>query len=632
MSGLLNVGARALLANQVALQTAGNNIANVNTPGYSRQSVQLQTSPGQFTGGGFIGKGVDIITITRAHNEFLTRQAALAGAVQAGDTVRAEKLRQLEDVFLGGTSGLGAAINDMLNAFSDVANAPTDLTARSVVLTRADETAARFRSYASRLDELMVGVKSQLDEAADSVNSLTTRIAAVNGQIAALQGTGQPPNDLLDHRDQLIRELNQFVQTTTIAADDGTLGVFIGGSQALVLGTTATAVRLDSDEFSDSTKSKLVVDRGGLDVVLDETMLGGGEIAGLLRFQNSDLVEARNMLGRMALAITTTVNDQHRLGLDLDGQAGGDFFVPITLPNGLPADANTGTATVGVTVNDPTIMAASDYEVRFGAGTTLDVIRLSDGQVTSFAGPVPVQVDGLTIDVTAGAAAAGDRFVIKPFSTASSGLTTAFSSPRDLAVANQIEARLSLTNTGGVAVASLKAQTADPNLTAPVTLTFTAAGTFDVAGVGTGNPVGVAYAPGQPISYNGWTITLKGIPQPGDVVTIDAANPAFVPRNAGNADALLGLRDLAMFDGAALTDGYAGLMSQVGTRMQGAEFAAEVSQSIAANLERDRAGVSGVNLDEEAAKLIQFQQAYQASAKLIQIAQSIFDTLIQGLT
>lgn len=630
MSGLLNVGARALLANQVALQTAGNNIANVNTPGYSRQSVALQTSPGQFTGGGYIGKGVDIISITRAASEFLTRQAALAGSVSAGDTVRSEKLRQLEDVFIGGSSGLGASINDMLNAFSDVANAPTDLTARTVVLTRADETAARFRSYSQRLDELTLSVETQLTDAASAINSLAKRIAEVNQQIAAVQGNGQPPNDLLDHREQLIRELNQYVQTTTVAADDGTMGVFIGGSQALVLGTNATLVHIENDEFDDPGRSKLVMDRAGLSVVLDENLLGGGQVTGLLKFQNTDLVEARNMLGRMALALNNTMNTQHRLGLDLDGQLGGDFFVPVALPNGLAATTNTGNATVSATVADPTLMAASDYEVRF-TPAGIDVIRLSDGRVTSGAG-LPMTVDGLTIDVSAGAGAVGDRYRIKPMSTAAASLKTAFSSPRDLAVANQIEARLGLSNTGGLAVAGLKAQTNDPNLTQTVTLTFTAAGTFDVVGTGTGNPTGVAYAPGQPISYNGWTITLKGVPQPGDVITIDAANPAFTPRNAGNADALLALRDLPTFDGAALTDGYAGLMSQVGTRMQSASFAAEVSQSIASNLERDRTAVSGVNLDEEAAKLIQFQQAYQASAKMIQIAQSIFDTLIQGIT
>lgn len=631
MSGLLNVGARALLANQVALQTAGNNIANVNTPGYSRQSVTLATTQGQFTGGGYIGKGVDIVTIQRAHNQFLTRQAAAAGAVYSSDAMRAEKLRQLQDVFIGGESGLGQSVNDMLNAFSDVANAPTDLTARTVALTRADEAAGRFRSAGDRLNELQIGVREELKDSVAAINGLAQRIAEVNEQIARVQGNGQPPNDLLDRREQLIRDLNQYIQTTTIPADDGTLGIFVGGSQALVLGTNVSPLSIENDEFGDPDKSKLVMKRGSLSITLDEATLGGGSVAGLLRFQNSDLTEARNLLGRMAMGITTVMNEQHRLGLDLNGNPGGDFFTPLAIAPGLGAETNTGNATISVTVTDPTAMKASDYEVRFGPGG-IDILRLSDGQITNFPGPMPVVVDGLSFDITAGGPGATDRYLVKPFANAAEEVRTAFSAPSSLAVANQIEPRLSNANTGTLAVAGLRATQQDPNLTQPVTLTFTSAGTFDVVGAGTGDPTGVAYTPGGTISYNGWTLTLKGTPQPGDTITIDAANPAFVARNAGNADAMLGLRDLEMFDGAAMTDGYASLMSQVGTRMQSASYAQDVSSSIAANLERDRTGVSGVNLDEEAAKLIQFQQAYQASAKMLQIAQNIFDTLIQGLT
>lgn len=141
----------------------------------------------------------------------------------------------------------------------------------------------------------------------------------------------------------------------------------------------------------------------------------------------------------------------------------------------------------------------------------------------------------------------------------------------------------------------------------------------------------MTYAPGQPISFNGWTLTVNGIPNAGDTITVDPATQAFVPRNAGNAEALLNLRDMTLFDGAALTDGYASMMSQIGTRVQSAQFSTEVSQVIAAQTERERSAVAGVNLDEEAARLIQFQQSYQAAAKMIQIAQSIFQDLIQGL-
>ncbi|MBP6406682.1 MAG: flagellar hook-associated protein FlgK, partial [Ramlibacter sp.] len=202
---LLNVGSRALLANQVALQTAGNNIANVNTQGYSRQSVVLQTVPGQFTGGGYIGKGVDVATILRNQSELLTRQASAAASVDASDSARVERLRQLQDVFSGGASGLGAAINDMMNAFSDVVNSPTDLTARNIVLTRIDETAKRMVGASDRLDEIAATVTEQLKGDIKAINLLAQNIAGVNDQIARAKGNGQPANDLLDHRDQLIR-------------------------------------------------------------------------------------------------------------------------------------------------------------------------------------------------------------------------------------------------------------------------------------------------------------------------------------------------------------------------------------------------------------------------------------------
>ncbi|HQY77669.1 MAG TPA: flagellar hook-associated protein FlgK, partial [Rhodoferax sp.] len=275
---LLNVGARALLANQVALQTAGHNIANVSTPGYSRQNVVLETVQGQFTGGGYIGKGVNVATILRNHSELLTRQAASAGAVSSADTARAIRLNELQDVFSGGATGLGAAINDMVNAFSDVVTAPTDLAARSLVLTRIDETAGRMRAASARLDEIQSTVRYELTGAVQEINKLAKGIAAVNEQIARAQGNGQSPNDLLDQRDTLIRNLNNYVQTSQIVADDGTVGVFVAGSQPLVLGNVATPLSIgDSSEFAGSGKVKLFFNNPGVaPIELNEDMLGGG--------------------------------------------------------------------------------------------------------------------------------------------------------------------------------------------------------------------------------------------------------------------------------------------------------------------------------------------------------------------
>ena len=624
---LLNVGARALLANQIALQTTGNNIANANTVGYSRQTAVMSQVPGQHTGSGYIGKGVEVSTIERAHSDFLTTQAAQAASVSSMDSTRANQLSSLEDIFTGGASGLGASVTDMLNSLSDVASTPTDITARNVVLTRADEMAARFRDAQSRLDDLQQGVKSQLGNSVTTINSLATRVAALNQQIARSQGGGQAPNDLLDQRDQAMRDLNHQVQTTTVAADDGTMSVFIG-SQPLVLGSSPAPLSLTTG--ADGTQA-LTLTRANASSTIQGETLGGGAMAGLLRFQNTDLAEARNLLGRMATTITSAVNAQHKLGVDLDGNAGGNFFQPIAVPDAVPATANTGNATVGATVTAPSALAASSYQLNFGARGSLQVTRLSDGKISNFAGPLPVQVDGLTIAVGTGTANAGDSFTLKPYAAAAGQVATAITSPRALAAASPIEARAGTTNTGNVTVSALAPAKADANMTGTVTLTFNAAGTFDVAGTGTGNPTGVAYTAGQPISFNGWNLTLKGAPKPGDTITVQAATPGYSNLNAGNATAMLGLRDATVFDGAPLSDGYASLMATVGVRSQSAQYAAGISNSIATNLETSRTSVAGVNLDEEAANLLKYQQAYQASAKMIQIAQSIFDTLLQGM-
>jgi flagellar hook-associated protein 1 FlgK len=645
--GILNIGSQALQANLVALQTAGNNIANVNTAGYSRQKVILETVPGQFTGAGYVGKGVSVQTIQRNFDAFLNRQATLATATQASDVTRSDYLKQLGDIFQGGSSGLGASINDMLNAFSDVASAPTDLTARTVVLTRVDETARRMRAASQSLDDLQSGISQSLGEKVTAVNTLARNIADVNQQISRAQGSGQPPNDLLDKRDQLIRNLNQYVQTSTIAADDGTIGVFIGGSQALVLGTEVAPVSIVADDFGDPLKNKMAISRNGVAVLMDENTLGGGEISGLLRFQNYDLNEGRNLLGRLTLGVTTAMNDQHKLGLDLDGKAGGNLFTPTTFgtANILSVAGQVSGSSLSLGVSDATQFAASDYVLAFTGASTGTITRSTDGVVTAFdfGTTNPVVVDGLKItEANVGAAAAGQRFVLKPFSTSASNISREFSTPRALAVSNPIAPTMATTNTGSLALVGLSAKTQATTAAAPLDnyrINFTVAAgvtTYDIVNTTTATTemAGQPYVSGQAIAFTpaglpGFSLTLTGTPANTDTVAI--GQNAFAALSGGNANSMMNLRDVAMFDGAGLTDGYAGMISQIGIRAQSANYAAQVSTNISVNAEKNRAGVSGVNLDEEAAKLLQYQQAYQASAKMIQVAQNIFDTLIQGL-
>ena len=631
MSNLLNVGSRALLANEVALQTIGNNIANSSTVGYSRQNAVLQTVEGQFTGGGYIGKGVDILTIQRNHDEYLTRQAALSKSVSASDTTRGNKLLQLEDIFKGGPNGLGAAVNDMMNAFSDVASAPTDLTARTVVLTRANEAAARFNDTATHLTNLQTGLTTELQYAAAAVNTLTTSLAAVNGQIQQARGNGQSPNDLLDKRDNLVNQLNQYIQTTQVDADDGTVTVFAASSQPLVLGTKATALRVQPNPQNVS-QSQVAMVFGSQAVVLSENMAGGGSIAGMLKFQNQDLGEGINLLGRIATSLTTVVNAQHRLGLDLDGNAGGNLFSPVGMPAGAAATSNTGSGTVQTSVDAPTVakLAASDYKISFTSATAFTVQRLSDN-TTVLPDPTTGSYDGLAIAV-GGTPAPGDSFLLQPYRTAAGKIAPAFGSPRQLAVASPVQAAMGTANTGSLAVATLTAKSVP--IPANVTLNFTGSNTYTRSDTGA---TVHTYSPGTVIAFNpaapssGWSLTLSGAAQNGDSITLGPANPSYAKLNAGNANSLMDLRDVALFDGSSLSDGYAALMSQVGVKVQSVQYTAEVSKSIADNLETSRTSVSGVNLDEEAAKLLQYQQAYQASAKMVQIAQTIFDSLMASV-
>ena len=301
---------------------------------------------------------------------------------------------------------------------------------------------------------------------------------------------------------------------------------------------------------------------------------------------------------------------------------------------------------MGLQVADPTKLQASSYTISFSAQDAGSITRHSDGKVFTFNDPSGPPLDmasvfgaqGLGVTLS-GLPNPGDRFMINSLQGAAAELKALQYSPVDLAAANPINAGMGVANVGSLQLASLKATgpITQPATGSPVTITFME-GPPATYSAETPGPVFIAsgnYVSGEKIAIDGWEITLNGSPKDNDTVTVgNATDPQYgdwYQRDAGNASALMGLRDVPMFDGATLADGFSSAMAQIGTRTQSAQFAAELSSAIATNLERDRTAVSGVNLDEEAARLIQYQQAYQASAKMLQIAQNIFDTLIQGL-
>lgn len=626
----LNIASRALTTNLAALQVIGHNIANVNTAGYSRQSIQLTPSAGQFFGNGYFGKGVEIAGVARAFDAQLTREAQLTHSVAASDAVRYQRLQQLESLFPLGNASLGVSLNNALNAWSAVASSPGDTTARTVVISRAEELTGRLRDTSSNLDELRQSATLQIEESRDAINTLAQQIADINRRIIEVQGSSRAPNDLLDQRDQLVKELNTYVQATTVEASNGGLTVFVGGSQPLVLGAQASQLQVQKNPL-DPQRLDMYIVQAGQPFKLNEEFLAAGELKGLLTFVNQDLPDTINSIGRLALSLASQVNAQHRLGLDLNGNPGTDFYSisPIPAGSGVQADGVTpAAASIGATVSDPTAFSASDYELRFN-GTDWNILRRSDSTAVANNVTLPATVDGLTFNVT-GTPAAGDTYLIRPFADAARTIGVAISRPENLAAASPVLVTVGNTNTGGLTVESLAATAAGPYAT--TSLTYNAAdGRFDVNGGPGQIPAAPAqYSPGTPLDFGGWRIVLRGVPNDGDSLEIRPATANEARQNFGNAKALLNLRDVDSFGGITLGDGYIGVFSGVAGKVQSAKFAAEFSDTAAANAEAVRAGRSGVNLDEEAARLLQFQQAYQASAKFLQVAQGTFDTLIQS--
>ena len=631
MSALLNIGVRSLMANQAVLQITGHNIANANTPGYSRQIVNLESVAGGRTVSGYMGQGVNVASVQRAHSSVLTAQTAAAKSEYAADAKRAEKLSQMEGAFPTGSASIGLAINSMLSAFADVAASPSDMTARYVSLARASETANRLRGTSSQLSDLASGVRSELAEKVNVSNELIDRITKLNDQITRSQSDGQAPNDLLDQRDQFISQLNQYMQTSQLAADDGTLTLF-AGNQILVMGSQAATLSLVTDPL-DPSLNLLQLQRGADVIPFNDAAMSGGEIKGLLSFQKDDLALGFNLLGRLTMAMGTEVNQQHERGLTLDNAMGTALF---SLPSEVSGLSTSDTRSGVLTFVNAADFKVASYEVRIDANGAGAVYSSAGGSPTTFSDFTDLAsktIDGLKFEM----AGTGPGVVLfKPFADAAANVSTVFSSPREMAAASQVQLSLGPTNTGTLSMVSLRV-TSPSDSFSEVTLEFNGEGqyVFRVDGnlLADDDPMGGlrTYTTGAAINYGGWELRLNGTPRNGDTATVAAANPAFVSSNAGNALALENLRDALLIDGGRLTDGYASLLSQVGVSVQSAQFTVAASEVIADSVATQNSNVSAVNLDEEAVRLMQFQQAYQASAKILQVAQRVFDTMLQEL-
>lgn len=632
MADLLSTSVSGLLAFQQALDVTSNNISNASTPGYSVETANLAEAPGQSTGIGFVGSGVDVQSITRSYNEYLAQQVRSSQASYSSSNALATQAAQLDNMLSDSGTGLTATLQSFVNSLQSVASTPTSTSARQALLNQAQALAQQLTSYDSQISHYGAQLESQLSGDVTQINSITANIASLNRQIAAESTNGQTPNQLMDQRDKLITQLSQYVSVQTATESNGAMDVYIGTGQALVTGGTAAKLTTVAGAY-DPSQLDIAISGGGGTSADITSEISGGELGGLLSARSQVLDPARNAIGQVSVAVATLVNQQQQSGMDLSGAQGQPMFA-VGGVQVLPDANNTGSAALNVTRGALSALTTDDYKLQYTGGAW-QLQDLTTGQSVAMTGSgtaaSPLQAAGLAI-VTSGAPASGDSFLIQPTAAASAGFSLLLTSPSQIAAASLIQGTAGAANTGSAAVSA--ASVTDPSTWVPgaYTVTFAAAGAYTVTNGSGATVASGTYTGGTAISFQGAQLTLTGSPASGDTFTVGANNPA----NTGDNSNILAMTDA--LSAAALngkTTSVAGaansLISQIGVVTQQAQSSATAQQTVNQNATTALNNASGVNLDQEAANMLRFQQAYQAMAQVIQASNQMFTSLISAV-
>lgn len=549
MSGILGTALSGLMAFQRSLDTTSHNIANVNTEGYSRQRVDLSPNTPQFTGGNFIGQGVNVSSVSRNYDNFISTQLTSSTSAFGESSTLSTMAARVDNIVSSEATGLSPALKSFFSAANGVANDPTSIPARQVLTSEAAALSQQFNRLSAKFDDLRNQTNSQMQGTVDDINQYAENLASLNSKIAVESSRGgkQLPNDLLDQRDVLINKIAEKVSISTIPQQDGTVNVFIGKGQSLVLGANTSKLSL-ADSSIDPGQKEVVLD--GHKISKDIT---GGELSGALKFRDQVLEPAQQQLGLVAAGVAIQANTAHSAGFDLNGDAGTNMFSLGTPALNVPVVANPGTVGSITASYDPATfgqLTPSDYELSYD-GSTFSLKRLSDNTVKTFAGSPPSTITGPGFSISTGATvAANDSFVIRPAFEAAKNVTALISDPAKIAAAG---------TTGG-----------------------------------------------------------SGLPNPGDNKA--ALNLAALEK----ASTLAGGK-------STLNGAYGQLVSQVGTLTQSAKVSSSAQEVLLNQAKQDRENLAGVNLDEEAANLMKYQQSYQAAAQVVSVANSLFDSLISAV-
>ena len=651
MSSLFGISISGLFVAQQNLTTTSHNITNVNTEGYTRQRVEQDARTPIRIGDNYVGTGVITSSIDRYYSESLTNSLRETTSEFEKLSVYEEMTSRLDSLLADEAAGLSPAMLDFFDSMQDLANDPSSISARQVVISTGESLAGTMQFLDDRISDMYQDIDRDLEAEISEANELAAVVADLNRQITTVSNLpGSHPNDLLDKRDLAISKLAEKFDVTTAPQDDGSINVFIGTGQVLVYGATANSLTTQPNQYDTSRKEVAITAGVGGASIQISSSIEGGRIGGLIQFRENVLDEAANELGRVAVVLADQLNQQHNKGYDMDNTLGADMFA-VGAPKVENSRNNPGAMffeDANVTITDTTQLTGSDYRIDFD-GTNYNITRLNDNQLVASEelADLPVTVDGLTIaPPTTPGTVPGDTAIIRPTVRGALTFEMLLTQPKDIAAAAPLVASSSNTNTGTGAIElgpipdgfdAFGQHTPNFNLAPDVTITFNdPPNTYDlvdpVAGI---NLFNVPYTPGEQLPYTGgppnydpgFRISITGTPEANDSFTIEPN----IDGVGDNRNAIL-LGDVEtntyILNQESLQDAYSQLVSDVGAVTQRTSINLEAQISMRDNAQEIKDSLSGVNLDEEAANLLKFEQAYQASARLIQTADQMFQTIL----
>lgn len=633
---IFSIGVTGLNAAQVALATTGNNITNVYTPGYNREVTLLAENR--------TGSGVGVSGVQRQFNQFIATQLNQAISSNSALSAYEVQINQIDNLLADRDAGLAPLFQNFFSAMQKLVATPSDPAARQGVLGTADTLTAQFRAFDSYLNDMQSGVNGQLENQVVQVNNIAEQIAKLNREIGLAKAkTGTEPNSLLNQRDQLVTELSGYVSVKVVQQDGGGYNIGIGNGLSLVAGSAS--FRLETmPSAADPTRTVIAYrDTNGALLELREENFTGGQIGGLMTFRRETLDRAQNQLGQMAVAMAVGFNAQHRLGVDLNGDQGGDFFsvgAPLAFSSSKNSSAASLTAEYDPTkINELNIV---DYDVVHSAGaytvTRRDTGAVVDGNYDAVAGTL--SFGGMTVTVN-GTPEDGDRFQVQPVRRAAQQLRTEVADIGKIAAGT-----VTLSPASGAAGAANVAWTAklDPANSGKLSIGSGGSVTYTVSYDGMdysatdagGNPVDVQVkeVDGKPVlSLGGVEVSLAADLAGGEIFSLSASTLSSGSGDNRNAVQMLELQNIKLVNGSAsLSQAYASMVSDVGNRTNIVQVNQDAQEGLVKQLKAVQQGESGVSLDEEGANLLRFQRYYQASAKVIEIGTTVIDTLLSMRT